>query len=181
MHKPALVSVMTSHAMVYSLRFESYGWATVIVSDMTGMLSITSDWGNWSHRWNPAHLGTPPPSLTEFIARGSYDYLANKLIPGGESTVLDIDETKLEWKREILRQRRANDIVASRARELWDDVCAFDWDQLGQMYPSWDLVDDPWLLNKNRPAPEYLALTTIVLPALVGAIRERLSTVPGFS
>ena len=166
-----LRSHTVAEGAVYHLRFGGCGWAVVVVSDMTGMLAITSDWGNWSHRWNPEHLGAP--SLTAFLARGSYDYLANKLIPGGETRVLDYDATRDEWKREILRRRRSGSLDRFRARELWDDVCAFDWPTLGQAYPSWDLVDDPWDMNQNRPAPEYLALTQVVLPAFVGVLRER--------
>lgn len=70
-------------ALVYSFVTEGDGfksWAICTVNDATGELLITSDWGNWSHRWDarPSSLGAA--SLSEFIAtRRDVDYLARKL------------------------------------------------------------------------------------------------------
>lgn len=80
--------VSTQTAITYSFRAApgEFGWACCTVNDATGELLITSDWGNWSHRWSadPKHLGAP--SLTAFIGtRGDVDYLARKLQREGKA------------------------------------------------------------------------------------------------
>lgn len=77
-----LTLIATHAATTYSFRAAvgEFSWACCTVNDATGELAITSDWGNWSHRWsaNPEHLGAP--TLTAFIGdRGDVDYLARKL------------------------------------------------------------------------------------------------------
>lgn len=86
MATPTLSLVSTQTAITYSFRAApgQFGWASCTINDTTGELLITSDWGNWSHRWSPdpRHLGAP--SLTAFIGtRGDIDYLASKLQGGG--------------------------------------------------------------------------------------------------
>jgi len=120
------------------------GWALCTVNDQTGELLIVSDWGNWSHLWNPKHLGSP--SLTHFIAdRQGYDYLANKLMRRS-AWVLDADATVKKWRGRLvearLREGRLHArtptslrdtrylhplgdrkmLTANLAREIWDNL-----------------------------------------------------------
>ena len=92
-------------AMTYTFHADDrFGWAICTVNDATGELAITSDWGNWSHIWNPRHLGRP--SLTHFIGdRSDYDYLANKLLGRADCWVLDADATIAKWRRRLAEQR----------------------------------------------------------------------------
>lgn len=78
--------VSTQTATTYSFRAApgTFGWACCTVNDATGELLITSDWGNWSHRWDPRPSCLGAPTLTAFIGtRGDVDYLARKLQGGG--------------------------------------------------------------------------------------------------
>jgi hypothetical protein len=132
--------------MTYTFRADDrFGWAICTVNDATGELAITSDWGNWSHIWNPQHLGRP--SLTHFIGdRSDCDYLANKLLGRAACWVLDADATIKKWRRCLVEQRLEagrryarvpeclrtpgyleplrdrEPLTASLAREIWDDL-----------------------------------------------------------
>lgn len=120
------------------------GWAICTVNDATGELLITSDWGNFAHRWNPDHLGAP--SLTHFIGnfatytdRGRYDYLAGKLLGAGArefspaGTTAQLKGRILERRREDAGRwsawlesdpsgRRFRILSRETARELWDEL-----------------------------------------------------------
>ena len=92
--KLELASSTLGTADVYSFRFKR-GWAIFTVNDATGEFFITSDWGDWTHRWNIDALGCP--TLTEFIRRGDCHYLAGKLgyCKGVNGTKeLDLEATK---------------------------------------------------------------------------------------
>ncbi len=115
MDSPKLKLVSVSSAVTY--RFEpegrEFGWALCTINDATGELSIQSDWGNWSHRWNIRHLGAP--TLTHFIAdRSSCDYLANKLsLESGPRSGEEFDagETVAKFRR-MLAERRLEEARA---------------------------------------------------------------------
>lgn len=111
---PRLVADKISVATTYHLRCHpddrenrDFGWALCTVNDETGELSIQSDWGSWSHRWNVRHLGSP--SLTHFIGdRSACHYLADKLSRergprSGEE--FDVGATVAKFRR-ILCERR---------------------------------------------------------------------------
>ena len=139
-------------AVTYTFRVENdFGWATCTVNDTTGELLITSDWGNWSHQWNPHHLGRP--SLTHFIGDWSdYDYLANKLLGRADAYVLDADATIAKWRKHLAERRleagrryarvpaslRDNAYLAPLYdhRPLTAEHARYIWDRLGS------LVDD---------------------------------------
>ncbi len=105
---PKLKLVSVSSAVTY--RFEpegrEFGWALCTVNDATGELSIQSDWGNWSHRWNtnPSHLGAP--TLTHFIAdREAWDYLAAKLLGRRNCHEWDPAATVREFRKRLVESR----------------------------------------------------------------------------
>lgn len=105
---PKLVKSGQTTATTYHFRpaERGFGWALCTVNDGTGELLITSDWGNWSHRWSadPNHLGHP--TLTHFIGeRAGCDYLASKLSKREEREVFDAVETVKHMQR-VLCERR---------------------------------------------------------------------------
>lgn len=82
----------------------TFGWACCTVNDRTGELSIQSDWGDWSYRWDIGGLGKGK-TLTEFICdRTDIDYLANKLNRG--RSVFDAEGTIRRLRAEIVTHRR---------------------------------------------------------------------------
>lgn len=175
------------------------GWALCTVNDETGELLIVSDWGNWSHLWNPKHLGRP--SLTHFIAdRRDCDYLANKLL-SGSAWVLDADATIKKWRRELCVQRLkegregADDLPylpnserldAHLAREIWDDLGSLHEadgheavfiDRAYQIegFTRW-ISEEPWEGTEHRYSHEYRALVDFILPALAKVCGETART-----
>jgi len=209
-----LVLISTSMATTYNFRAATsglIGWACCTVNDTTGELTITSDWGNYGHRWNTDHLGScaggDRRTLTDFISVGSIDYLADKLMSREQIDRFDAEATMKEF-RDMLRDKRReskrwyaglprqawegprdDEIDKDTARRLWDAIESLcidventrnggDWFVDGyfsrrDMADAGRLIcDEPWNLIRTKPSGEYLAITTIVLPALVAACRD---------
>lgn len=151
----------------YSIRFDRFGWIVAHVSDATGVLSIASDWGSWSHRWNIDHLGYP--TLTEFlIGRRDIHYIANKLVPRGREDVLDEKASKDEFKKAICEARRIRDLSRDDARDAWYEI--EEWQANDHSLPCSEWLSEPYNYLVYADSSEYLALKDIVLPALLDAI-----------
>lgn len=139
---PVLSLRSRSTAVTYSFRAADRmgGWACCTVNDATGELAITSDWGNWAHRWNISHLGTiggRNTTLTEFLGGGSIDYIADKLMSRDQRDRFDADATVAAF-RELLREKRRDTkrygghwmwkytsepyLDKDTARRLWDAI-----------------------------------------------------------
>lgn len=117
---PTFVATKVTTATTYHLSTEprSYGWALCTVNDETGELSIQSDWGHWSHRWNINHLGAP--SLTHFLGqRGDVGYVADKLTTREERHEFDADATVTKFRSELAKRRIE---IGRRYRDTYDDV-----------------------------------------------------------
>lgn len=200
--KLALVATLTS-ARTY--QFQSTeplgGWALCTVNDITGELLIVSDWGNWSHIWNPKHIGRP--SLTHFIAeRDAYDYLANKLLGHDDCWVLDADTTIKKWRgalcaRRLEEGRAGADrlpyylpyderLDAHLAREIWDRLGSLFEDECNEAifiehacriegFARW-ISAEPWEDTAHRYSHAYRVLVDFLLPALATACRGTITS-----
>jgi hypothetical protein len=172
----SLLLAATSTATTY--RFTSPkplgGWACCTVNDHTGEVCITSDWGNWAHRWNVNHLGTP--TLTDFIAGGQWDYLARKLCD--HATEFDAEATVENLHRILIERRRENRIDRDTARYVWDQIecigddCTRNADLFYERLTTDAVIDraigeSPWECGRERPTEEYKVLVEVILPALV--------------
>lgn len=106
---PKFVPTRISTATTYHFKIDppdAFGWALCTVNDGTGELLITSDYGNWSHRWSadPKHLGHP--TLTHFIGeRAGCDYLADKLTKREDRERFDAHETVKHMQRMLCERR----------------------------------------------------------------------------
>ena len=187
----SLISVQRS-ATTYS--FGGSGWALCTVNDATGELLITSDWGEWAHRWPTNHRALGAPSLTAFIAaRDGVDYLASKLLGdrvrefSADGTIKKLRrllcESRLEaerWWRSDELMRPAPRLSKSVAREIWDELDEFSGldnqsvftDRMGMYRELIELVDEyPWDYFVTVPTSQYKVLSETILPALIGACR----------
>lgn len=138
MELPTFRLASVTRATTYRLTVDKPlgGWACCTVNDATGELTIQSDWGSWSHRWNVTALGGGQ-TLTEFISRDtSYDYLAHKLMSDDQARCFSPDRT-LEHLRERLRERRREWKTGwrprgykwSHERSHWDTEAHWDLDK----------------------------------------------------
>lgn len=146
---PKLVLKSIKTATSYSFRVEeegSFGWALCTVNDQTGELLITSDWGNWSHRWSPRPESLGAPTLTAFIgARGEVDYIARKLLrEGRDCRRFSASKTVAEF-RKMLCLRRAAD-----GREQLERRIDADDFRVGGAY-----TDDGLPIYSRRKSSEY--------------------------
>lgn len=168
-------------AEVYRYHFDPMGWALFTICEATGTFSIQSDWGDYSHRWDPRHLGEP--SLKHFLARGSYEYLLEKF--GHEANlalakVFDGPATMRELRKQVLERRREDCFSRQRARTLWDAL-AFVKNVTSTtelMHEAPHVVLDEWTdlyeYAVFRPSARWRFLRDELLPFFVGVLRAEL-------
>lgn len=189
----------TEAARTYSFRGEHATWASCTVNDATGELLITSDWGNWSHRWDPSPGALGAPSLTAFIGtRGNVDYLARKLQGGGTTSGRRFSaEATARALRRLVCERRLEDgrrnagQTPRLARSTMTDIDARRiWGQIGEVADKYGysadlffdrvqdidgfahfVAADPWEYTETEQTAEDRALREHVLPALIAACR----------
>lgn len=195
---PKLVASGQSTATTYHFRRDDrdFGWALCTVNDQTGELLITSDWGNWAHRWpaDPRSLGHP--TLTHFIAardawgEHACDYLANKLTTREQRQRFDLRKTiaalrKLLCERRLEENRsgrdslllnRVGELNRHAARDLWNEIGDIDATDATLFCERFMQLDDyqlitaaPWENLEYVPTTEYIVLRDGILPALVEA------------
>lgn len=182
---------LTSTATATSYTFVAdggFGWAICTIDDAAGVLSIVSDWGNWSHRWSPEprHLGAP--TLTAFLARGSTDYIADKLQGAGRGRRFSAELTVAAWRKTLCESRLASGRRVEVVTKLSRDAARRIWDELEDLLELYDrslfvdhaydidgvtrwITDVPYEDLETEQTPEDRALREVVLPALFEALR----------
>lgn len=143
---------------IINLKFDLHrgDWACVQICDATGVFSVQSSYGNWSHRWNIEHTGHD--RFLDFIkasTKNSVPYLLTKFEYEGKDLedVLDEDATQSALKQEVLNRRRTQEITKQEARDMWWDVehifCYESADRfLHSIYEDsptrWGAYEEPW-------------------------------------
>lgn len=164
MRKLKLVSTELS-AVTYRFRGEApFSWAACTVNDVTGELLITSDYGNWSHRWPVNGLGDK--TLTAFIGQGDVDYLARKLDPSEQrGRAFSAVETIKALRRLVVKRRLENG--RTRLEDRTTDPEDFGPDGKVLPYLRQNLTDDgfpryeenaDWFLSKSQARELWNAL-----------------------
>lgn len=200
---PASLVATSATATTYHFQTVEPGWqswALCTVNDSTGELLITSDWGNWSYRWDVGGLGLA--SLTLFIAtRGAVDYLAVKLQGRHGGQRFSAEKTVAMFKRALCDQRLKDGrervmrsprlpplgLTCHKAREIWnslDDLVQEVGDSVDLILSGVADIDGFDLYISERPFEELeyeqtgedRALREAVLPALIQACAETVQT-----
>lgn len=172
--------VAVSQPVTYRFRAKGhFGWACATVNEETGELLVTSDWGEWGHRWNPAHLGEP--SLHRFLGRAPYDYIANKLLPYERDRVFSSHQTRRCIQRYIIESHDRGDISRTKALNWLFLMADIDFDtQELYLSTSEDIGTKGFLPEtyagdfiQTEESMEYWCLTRIVLPPICAVCREK--------
>lgn len=130
----------------------------------------------WGKSWSAYWGGMGARTLAEFFTSVSPDYAAGCLERGMSSSVFDPDGVIAHAKRQIFKERRAHDIGADEARELFNEI------------DSESVDDDPWQSSKlmqkiygdewrcclpEKPNPDYVYLCRII-SAVQDAFRSQM-------
>lgn len=177
--KYVLSSTEESTTISIHCRFKPHGWATFMINNDVGTLSIQSDWGDWSYRWGTGSLGSP----TLLIAlRDRFDqwYVANKLF-GGKTSAYDPYKTEESFKKKLLEARRRRDISKEDASELWYELDRVPWENVDALYyslPSDEVFNkvfgSEWFFDlEESPLPSYEVFLELLHPALIKCLKER--------
>lgn len=139
--KPCNLTLLSKcQGTTYSFRGDDgFGWALCTINDATGELLITSDWGNFAHRWHIDSLGHP--TLTAFIGtRGDVDYLARKLQREGRNGQVFSSAATVKELRHVLCEKRLEHGRERLAARLEPEEMRFagghDYDADGLPYMS---------------------------------------------
>lgn len=164
---------------LYDIRFSDFSWAFLLINEEIGIVSIVSDYGNWSAVWMPKHHGRQ--SLKHFIAEGDCDYLAKKLMRDEDRRQFNCDRTIDRIKEQLLSSRRDGSIEADEARSLYDDIEGMERDVSEDLF--WERVPgdvhdfldgDYSSLACFDPTNELLWLRDGILPALVAELKKKI-------
>jgi len=160
-------------------------WAIFSINDVTGEFHIQSDWGNYQHRWNIAHLGDAhtkhPMPLTHFLAmRADGSYVTDKLHYGRDDReVYSPELTQQVIKERIVDYRKGGHLTADEARAAMDELDLVDFDTPDSfMYSS---GDQPTLIKQigvdfedimYEPSFGYVLLRYKLLPFFFEYLRR---------
>lgn len=131
------------------------------VAPRQGKITIEC-WGkSWSAYWG----GMGDCTLAEFFTSVNQDYVAGCLDRGISGSVFNPDGVIAHAKRQIIKERRAHDIGADEARELFNEI---DNEHVGDdPWQSPQLMqkvygDEWWCCLPEKPNPDYVYLCRII-------------------
>jgi len=166
--------VKVGKAVSYSFWFKPFGWMICTTNEDTGEFHIVSDWGNFSHRWDPKNLGEK--SLARFLAKAHLSYICQKLAIENSilAAVIDEEETAKAIKTQILQDRRCLDIsTRAEAQDLLYQL--EDWEETGftdATIPE-DLQEREYFsIRVMRDSPAAEVLKKLLLPTFQKYLKE---------
>lgn len=134
-----MIEFKKTSADVYAYHGDRSLWAIITVDEPHLLLSISSDFGNWSYRWHD-----PGGPFKEFLVRLEKDYLIGKLSKG--TTEFDVHRT-VDSLKEFLKQKM--DRVSP---EDYERSSAFLCDRAGGA----DTVEELMQMMQDDPDSEIL-------------------------
>ena len=173
-----LTSVKVSRSLTIHATFKPIGWATYVIDDDQGTLSITSDWGDWAYRWGRGKwIGVDPPDLSLALkTRFDIDYVANKLDPNRQA--FSWDKTQKELHRLIAQARRKGELSKEDARDAWDSLnYDLHFEEMLSTIHEHSVLnslfgDDTYYSAEYVDTSRFISLKQVVLPALKKILRQ---------
>lgn len=138
-------------------------WAAIFIDSDKLMLSIQSDYGDYSYRWTSVGK-----SFKEFLLKIDDNYFMDKL--SGGKTEFDFDKTRKSIKLDIIRYRKSSDIDEETAREAWDDLNNFEAAFPNEFYSELPESIVEGIYNNEDPAIPCEFVTPYRLQAFVKEI-----------
>ena len=176
--KPSKAKKHTCEA--YHFWFQSGGWAIFTINDETGEFGLTSDWGNYAHRWPRDGVGSL--SMKMFLASTNPHYIADKFSyqSAALKDVFDDEATERSFRRAVLEARRSEKIDSEYALDLWRDIDALEWGagrdfmvaSVGQELA--EFLDGTHDYIRYEPSPSHKTLVERLLPFFIDHLREEL-------
>lgn len=159
--------VITGHPSIdaVSVYLEDHG-KRFSETSYAGKLTLTVDSRAYTYFWS--HMGS---QLSQFLQSADTCYLRGKLMQCIEQEELDGDALESVLRDEIIRQRRAFEINADRARELYDYSDRFDDPHSDIEFMNEVLGDEWYHFLPKRPTFEAVTLT-IAIEAMKQALQE---------
>lgn len=125
--KYELKSVNKSVTEKYDFRFDKAGYAIVFLDEVSGLITMNTDWGNFSYGWPSPGRGTG--TLKEFLASCDTGYLLDKFC---RRNWFDEDGTK-EALKELVKQEILVDEVRT---ECLQEIKDADFHSVDHVYTS---------------------------------------------
>lgn len=162
--------ITVTPATTYLVSFKEEGWAAMIVDDITGLVSVQSDWLNGGKCW-PKDCLAEGQTLTGFLAGfagRSCEYLARKFFYE-ESNKWDKEATHRAFRAEIRRMRKEKELTAEEAKAAYEAISSVE-----EHYVPDELhvVNEDWQCMKTGPTGQYRMMEEAVLPALCAAVKN---------
>lgn len=165
----------------YKIRHPQTGmyWADITIDSMgsKGRISISSDFGNYANFWGACGKG----GFKNFLTEINIDYAADKF---GADRWFDLDSTLNGYKRDVMQNRREENIDAERAREIWDEIkelecCSSEGEFTGQMWNSPKLMKfyDHCPDIDRSITPQFRKFWETVWPVFINQIKSEIEEI----
>jgi hypothetical protein len=113
------IKVTRSQTETYKVYIDNRWQATIMIEDSSGLLSIQSEYGHFSHYWGTGGRSAGNTFKQELLRFG-LDYVQNKLSYNDDlGHWFNFDETVKRIRQDILEKRRERRIESPDARVLW--------------------------------------------------------------
>ena len=93
-----------------------HDWAHISIDEETGVVAITSSYGDYTYIWRS--IGTD--TLLEFVCGLNFDYAMGKFL--GQRSCFDAKATIKSYREAILEYRLRWDIEEDDARKYWNEL-----------------------------------------------------------
>jgi len=116
--------IQKSTAMVYKIRLPNGGWADITIEEWEkgGSFKCVSDYGNYSYIWTSIGEQT----LRGFLCQLDFYYFMMKAHKSKSGMQFSLEKTIELIKRDIIQQRRGDDLNSTDARTCWEEAEQLD-------------------------------------------------------
>jgi hypothetical protein len=178
-----------SRPVAYRFVFQGFGWAIFTLNDDTGEFTMTSDWGDYAHRWHVGRQGAKDGThvtLTEFLAwQTSGEYVVTKFSYNHPKELEDEFDPE-KTKRSVADHLRTvnKDLRDEGKPTIREEIRDIDYDDERSFVDSIERDDvlrrhlsAPWEFIHRKRSGRYEILSKHLLPWFFGWLRENVAKV----